>query len=258
MWVTLLAGAAFACLPASGARGAEAESLLLPGIDLRHADFKVGSWCRYVVTDEAMGETDSSEVYMAIVGRETTPGGAAYWLEIESGPSGAPEEEREIARALVDERVRTMAEGDSLYHYVTRLYIRKGRGPVETGDPRDLKRLTIVSPTTESDWKTEPRVVVKTPAGELSCDMRHFESDESRDVPTGRVTLKQRRTDRVRVWVSPAVPIFHLAKCDIERTRESKTVPPVRGIPDAGPKRSRTTSVVVAYGQGAKARLSIP
>lgn len=254
----LIALAAIACLPAPGARAAEAESLLLPGIDLRHADFKVGAWCRYVVVDEAMGETDSSEVYMAIVGREATPTGAAYWLEIESGPAGAPAEERELARALVDDRVRAMAEGDSLYHYVTRLYIRKGRGPVETGDPRDLRRLTIVSPTTEADWKTEPRAVVSTPAGELTCDMRHFERDESRDVPTGRVTLKQRRHDRVRVWVSPAVPIFHLARCEIERTRESKTVPPVRGIPDSGPKHSRTTSVVVAYGQGAKARLSIP
>jgi len=256
-------GAAAACSAAlllltPAARAGEAESLLLPGIDLAGVEFKVGAWCRYLVVDEAMGERDSSSVYLAIVGREKTASGSAYWLEIESGPEGADEADREVARALVDERVRAMAEGDSLYHYISRLYIRKGRGPVEAGDPRDLKRLTIVSPTSETDWQIEAGQVVATPAGELTCELRRFEKDESRDIPTGRVMLKQRRVDRVQVWVAPAVPVFHLAKCEIDRTRESRTVPPVRGIPDAGPKRSRTTSTLVAYGEGAKPLLSIP
>jgi hypothetical protein len=72
------------------------------------------------------------------------------------------------------------------------------------------------------------------------------------------VILKQRREDHVQVWISPVVPVFHLAKCEIQRVRESRTVPPVRGIPDAGAKRSRTTSVIVAHGTGAKPLVSIP
>jgi hypothetical protein len=100
--------------------------------------------------------------------------------------------------------------------------------------------------------------VVSTPAGDVTCELRSFAKEESREIPTGRVTLKQRREDHIQVWMSPVIPIFHLAKCEIHRVRESRTVPPVRGIPDAGAKRSRTTSVVVAHGKGAKPLVSIP
>jgi hypothetical protein len=41
-------------------------------------------------------------------------------------------------------------------------------------------------------------------------------------------------------------------KSEIDRTRESRTVPAVKGIPETGPRRSRTTSVLVAHGTGAK------
>jgi len=247
-----------ALAPAGVARAAEAESLLLPGIDMRSVEFTVGAWCRYLVVDEAMGDADSSTVYLAIVGREKTPAGNAYWLEIESGPFGAPPAERDVARALIDQRVQSMDEGDSLYHYVIRVYTKKGQGPVEAGNPDDLKRLTVVSPTSETDWQIDPRGVVSTPQGELTCEHRRFEKDQSRDVPTGRVTLKIRQTDRVQVWISPAIPIFHLARCEIDRTRETRTVPVVRGIPDSGPKHSRTTSAIVAYGTDAKPLISLP
>jgi len=247
-----------ALAPAGVARAAEAESLLLPGIDMRSVEFTVGAWCRYLVVDEAMGDADSSTVYLAVVGREKTPAGNAYWLEIESSPLGAPPDDRDLARALVDERVRTMAEGDSLYHYISRFYVKKGGGPVETGDPRDLRRLTVVSPAAETDWKLEPESVLSTPAGKLTCQRRHFERDESRDIPRGKVTLTLRKNDRVQVWIAPAIPIFHLARCEIDRTREARTVPPVKGIPDSGPKHSRTTSEIVGRGTGAKALISVP
>lgn len=238
----------FALPPA--VRADQPGTLLLPGIDIRDADFTVGNWCRYVVIDEAMGETDSSEVYIAVVARE--PGCDAWWLEIENGLAGAPASERDVARFLVDGSVRDMAVGDSLYHHVSRLYIKRGRGPVEEGDPRDLTRLTIVNPTSESDWIVTRDVVVSTPAGRMKGEMRHFENVVAREIPAGNVKIVQRNVDRVKVWRSPEVPVFHLARCEIERVRETRTVPPVRGIPDAGPRESRTTSVLVAFGQGAK------
>lgn len=247
-----------AALPWRPAVAADAGSVLLPGIDIRNIDFDVGAWCRYVVVDEAMGVTDSSVVYIAVVGRESTSHGVAYWLEIENGPVSSPPSERDVARALVDEDVRRMAEGDSLYRYVREYYVKKGEGPVEPGDVHDLRRLTVVHPASDRDWVVSPRAPVATPAGELPCESRRFEKTTTSEVPSGRVTISQRRTDRVEVWTSAAVPVFHLARCVVERERESKTTPAVRGIPESGPRRSRTTSVVVAFGKGAKPLLKSP
>jgi hypothetical protein len=244
------------CAAAPAARADQPGTLLLPGIDIRDVDFTVGGWCRYVVIDEALGETDSSEVYLAVVGREK--GKDAYWIEIENGPLHAPAGERDAARFLVDGSVRGMAPGDSLYQFVSRLYIRRGRGPVETGNPRDLTRLTIVNPTHEDDWTVTSDSVVSTPAGPIAGEMRQFENTMSRETPTGNVTIVQRNVDRVTVWRSPDVPVFHLVRCDIERVRETRTVPPIQGIPATGPRKSRTTSVLLAFGKGAKPLLPSP
>lgn len=233
-------------------RAAETESLLLPGIDMRVIDLQVGAWCRYRVIDEAMGQSDTSTVYIAVISRVTTATGSAYWLEVESIAPGAAPSERDVARALVDERIRSMAPGDSLHHFISRYQTRKGDGPVQEGDPKQLRRLSMASPSSPADWKTQSGRSVQTPAGTFVCEQRSFEATESRDIPSGRVILKQKRSDRVEVFTSSKVPIFHLVKSEIERTRESRTVPPVRGIPEAGPKTSRTTSLLVAHGTGAK------
>jgi hypothetical protein len=250
--LTLAAAAAGVVFIAGNARAAETESLLLPGIDVRAIDFTVGAWCRYRVIDEAMGVTDTSTVYLAVVGREKTATGSAYWLEVESRGPGAAQAERDAARALIDERVRSMAADDSLHHYVSRFYTKKGDGPVETGDARQLRRLSIASPASGADWKSETNQTVKTPAGTFVCERRGFVRTEARDIPSGRVMLKQKRSDRVEVFTSPSVPLFHLVQSVIERTRESRTVPPVRGIPDAGPRKSRITSLLIAHGTGAR------
>jgi hypothetical protein len=252
----IAAAALLVCAGAPPVRAEEAGTLLLPGIDIRDVDFTVGRWCRYVVIDEAMGETDSSEVYLAVVGREKDRD--AWWLEIESGPTGAPSEDRDAARFLVDGSVRGMTPSDSLYQYVSRLYIRRGRAPVERGDPRNLTRLTIVNPTSENDWIITPDVTVSTPAGRIAGEMRQFENVVTREIPAGNVKLMQRNVDRVKVWRSPAVPVFHLVRCEIERVRETRTVPAVKGIPETGPRESRTTSVLVAFGDGARPLLPSP
>lgn len=239
---------------AAPAPAVETESLLLPGIDMRTIEFTVGAWCRYRVIDEAMGESDTTTVYLAIVGEEKSEAGDAYWLEVESiGARG----ERDVARALVDERIHHMAATDSLYHYISRYYTMRGDDPPQPGDPKQLRRLTVVSPASESEWKTQADRSVETPAGTFVCDYRKFESSESRDVPSGRVTLKQSRSDRVEVSTSARVPVFHLVKSEIERTRETRTVPAVRGIPDRGPRTSRTTSVLIAKGSGAQPLIEI-
>ena len=137
-----------------------------------------------------------------------------------------------------------MAAGNSLHAYISQFYTRKGDGPVQEGDARQLRRLSMASPASSADWTVEPDQRVPTPAGTFSCERRSFVASEARDIPSGRVTLKQKRSDRVVVFTAPSVPLFHLVRSEIERTRESHTVPPVRGIPEAGPKTSRTTSLL--------------
>jgi hypothetical protein len=252
----VLALAALACSPV--VTRAAIQSVLLPGIDIRSVDFAVGAWCRYRVVDDAMGEADSTEVTIAIVGREKAAGASAYWLEIENRPVRGTDDQADYSRALVDERIRSMAPDDSLYRYVLKLYTKKGHGPVEPGDPRDLKGFAIVSPTSESDWKIIPHSGVSTELGDIDCESRSFTTEETRDIPAGHVTIRQHRSDRVQVWMSPKIPIFHLVKCEIERMRESQTVPPVRGIPPSGPRRSLTTSEIEASGSDARPHVVIP
>ncbi|HKW14569.1 MAG TPA: hypothetical protein VJS69_08805 [Candidatus Krumholzibacteria bacterium] len=237
---------------APAAHAAEAESFLLPGIDMRSIAFTVGAWCRYRVVDEAMDESDTTLVYLAVVGSEKTAAGTAYWLEVESRVPGRGSAERDAARALVDERIHTMADGDSLHAYISRFYTMKGSDAPQKGDPADLKKLTLVSPATSSDWKTESGAPVETPAGKFTCEHRVFDRSDARDVPSGRVVIKQKRTDHVEIFTAPSVPLFHLVKSEIDRTRESRTVPAIKGIPETGPRRSRTTSVLIAHGTNAK------
>jgi hypothetical protein len=239
-------------LAGAPARAAEAESFLLPGIDMRSIDFTVGAWCRYRVVDEAMGESDTTLVYLAVVGSEKTVSGTAYWLELESRVPGRSTSERDAARALVDERIHSMAAGDSLHTYISRFYTMKGNDAPQKGDPADLRKLTLVSPSSASDWKTSSGVAVETPAGKFSCEHRVFDRSEARDIPSGRVVIKQKRTDHVEIFTAPSVPLFHLVKSEIDRTRESRTVPAVKGIPETGPRSSHTTSTLIAHGRDAK------
>jgi hypothetical protein len=236
----------------------EPESFLLPGVGVSDIDFQVGGWCRYLVVDEAMGEVDTTAFYMAVLDRETTPAGEAFWIEVETGPYDAGPEDRDVTRALVDGSIRDLALGDSLYRYVRRLYIKKGVDPVQPGDPRDLKRLTLANPTSENQWTRQTGVTVETPMGEMTCDLRELTVEESREVPTGNVTVVQKRHDRFRVWTSDRVPVLNLVRCVIDRSRESRTVPRVPGIPEAGARESRTTAVVVGYGTDARPILSLP
>jgi len=255
--ILFIAAAAMIVVTSGSSRAAETESLLIPGVDMRKIEFKVGAWCRYRVVDEAMGERDTSIVYLAVVGSEKTARGTAYWLEVESAAAGAPKAERDAARALIDERIKSMAPGDSLHQYISRFYTRKGDGPVEAGDPKQLRRLNMASPGQENVVTAEHDLEITTPAGTFVCMKTSFVAYDARDIPSGRVILKQKRTDRVEVCTSPSVPLFHLVKSEIERTRESRTVPPVRGIPESGPKTSRTTSVLIAHGTGAKPLIQI-
>jgi hypothetical protein len=258
-WAAILWLVVSVCTPwAAGGAAEGPEGFLLPGVDVSDIDLRVGAWCRYVVVDEALGEVDSSSFYIAVLERRNTPSGEAFWLEIETGPLGAGAVDREVTRALVSGGIRDFAHGDSLYHYVYEMYIKKGAEPVRPADPDDLKRLTLAHPTSETQWIRQPGVTANTAMGDIVCNLRELTVEDSREIPTGNVRLIRHKRDHFRVWTSERIPVLGLVKCVIERSRESRTVPPVPGIPDTGARETRTTAVVVDYGDDARPLISVP
>lgn len=252
--ICLLTAAALAV--SSGSFAAEGV-VLLPGVDVHNITFQTGAWCRYVVVDEAEGIVDSAELYVAVVGEEALKGGeSAHWVEFRSGPWGGEPAEMDAVSVLVSDAVRGIAEGDSLYRYMKQVYHCKGTGPAEPGDPRKFQQLTLTSPTSGGDWQSAPATVA-TPAGEIDCIKKETTVTESREISRGRVKLVKSSVDRFVVWTSDAAPVFHLVRCEIERTRNTRTVPAIRGIPDPGERYSRTTTMLMEHGNGAK-RLVVP
>ena len=94
-------------------------------------------------------------------------------------------------------------------------------------------------------------MTVSTPAGEFVCERKHLYVEDNREIPMGRVKLVKKDKDVYDLWLSKEVPIFNLVECVIERTRDSKTIPAIPGIPDSGPKISRTTVRLTDCGGGA-------
>jgi hypothetical protein len=233
------------------------DTFIVPGLALEEARFDVGAWCRYLVIDEAWGEKDSTIVYLAVSGRQQTVDGEAFWIELESGPWGSTEAERETVSALVSAGIKNAAPGDSLYHYVHAAYIRKGTGVIETADPASIKRLSLSNPTSDSAWTLVRDVAVVVPSGTFLCERKHVSVEDNREVPMGRVKLIKHDEDKYDLWFADEVPIFHLVKCVIERVRDTKTVPRISGIPDKGREESRTTAVLLDHGFGAKPLLSV-
>jgi hypothetical protein len=100
-------------------------------------------------------------------------------------------------------------------------------------------------------------VTLQTPQGRLLCDRKHLVVEDKREIPMGRVTLIKNDSDVYDVWFCEDVPIFRVAKCVIERLRDSRTVPSVPGIPNKEREESRTTVELVGFGSDAVERIRI-
>lgn len=242
-------------LAPSAARSA--ENLLVPGADFSQLALEKGAWCRYVVVDEALGQADSTEVYVGVPSAERTAKGPAFWLEIATRPLGAGGEEAQVLKLLVLESIAGLSEGDSLGDFVLRLYIRKGGRPAEERDPATFKDLSLVVPTAESSWETSEGVMVEAPAGRFTTKKRTRTALEEQEVPTGKVRLIKKSRDDFTVWFSDEVPVFRLVKCVVERWRETETVPRIAGIPVSGRKYSKTTAELAGFGLDAEPVLII-
>ncbi|MFQ5511726.1 MAG: hypothetical protein ACE5EO_07755 [Candidatus Krumholzibacteriia bacterium] len=250
--ITAVLVSIFAAAPA-----AAVEDFLVPGVDLTALAFEEGAWCRYVVTDEALGQVDSTEVYIGVPAAVETESGRAYWVEIESSPRGAGAEEREIMKLLVLEAISGFANGDSLSHYVLELYIKSGGRPAEAEDPMELTDVSLTSSAGDSSWVTSDTLAVVTAGGKFRCVKKERSLASRREIPTGNIKLIKTARDAYAVWFSTEIPVLHLVKCEIERMRETDTVPRISGIPAGGRKESRTTAEIIAYGHDARTLLPI-
>lgn len=237
--------------------GRTAESMLIPGADLSQLEVKKGAWCRYRVVDEAQGQEDSTEVYVGIPSLETAAGRPAFWLEISTKPLQAAGSEAQVLKLLLLESVKGISEGDSLGPYVLRLYIKKGDKPAEETDPDEYEDLSLVVPTAEAAWAPTPGVAVETAGRTFECVKKSRTVEDDQEIPTGKVKLIKKSRDDYTVWFCSDIPVFHLARCVIERRRNTETVPPISGIPISGEKYSKTTAELTGFGYDAEPILTI-
>jgi hypothetical protein len=229
--------------------GAEAErEFIIPGIDFSRLDPQAGAWCRYQVVDIALDIEDTTIVYFAIGGRQTGPEGKAFWIEIENNPLRVLESDRQTFKLLISDDICTATGEDSLGQYILGFYIKRGLDPIRTEDPSRLRDLPLGPPTADSLWNITPGVVVTTPAGDFSCLKKERSLISEKTIPAGRVQLREKRDDLWTVWFSDEVPIFHLVSCLIERSKETETIPAIKGIPAAGRRRSQTTADLIGFG----------
>ncbi|UCG52498.1 MAG: hypothetical protein JSW58_02805 [Candidatus Latescibacterota bacterium] len=233
------------------------EDFLIPGVDFSKLDLREGAWCRYLVIDEALGQVDSTEIYVGVPEAVTTVEGPAFWIELSSTVLGAGIEGTEVLKLLVLERITRFSEGDSLGDYVLKLYIRRGARPAEEEDPKEYEDFSMIVPTADSTWVTSPGVPVSTKGGEFTCTKKTRSVQSEREIPTGKIKLVKRARDGYTVWFCSEIPVFRMAKCVIERMRETETIPRITGIPAPGKKESKTAAELTGYGFDAKPILSI-
>ncbi|MEJ2722062.1 MAG: hypothetical protein P8181_13135, partial [bacterium] len=241
-----------------GPSPARADDFLVPGVDFSKLVLETGAWCRYLVVDEALEQTDSTEIYVAIPGKEKTAQGPAYWVELRSTPLDGDAGRAEVLKLLVLERITEFSEGDSFGEYVLKLYIKSGAGPVEERNPREYEEFSTIVPTADSSWVSVPGVPVSTAAGDFICTEKTRSVRTEQEIPTGKITLVKKVRDDYAVWFCGEVPVFRMVKCVIDRTRETDTVPHLAGIPASGKKHSKTAAELLEFGFDAKPILSTP
>ena len=233
------------------------NNFLIPGVDLSRLVFREGAWCRYVVADEALGQVDTTEIYVGVSAREETDRGTAWWVEIETRPYIGDREDHRVMKLLVLDKITQFSVDDSLGGFVLRLYIKSGTRPIQEEDPLRYEDFSLVSPTTDAPWDVKSGVLAVTPAGRFTCERKTRTFRKDKEIPTGNVTLITRAEDNYAVWFSDEIPVFRMARCEISRIRETRTEPRIAGIPASGRKESRTTAELMAYGFDAESILFV-
>ncbi len=250
--VLCAAAAGGSILSLAGTASAETgrERFLIPGTAFSHLTVEAGSWCRYLVVDEALGQKDSSILYIAVPHDAPKAAKGYFWLEI-SGVSSAVGNERLSAGLLVSKKIRSPAASDSLKKYILDVLIKRGDDSVEQGDEEALAELEELLSTERAHWEDGSSEVITTNSGKYEASLEFRRISYTKKFPAGKSFFIKKVNDKHSAWFSDKVPLFHMVKYKVMRERNTILDPPIKGVPVAGDRFSSTTLELIAFGSGA-------
>lgn len=224
--------------------------------------FKVGDWVRYRMSGESeMGLTDNYEVTVLIAGEEEFWGDRGFWIETWTDMPGA-----------VPKTVATLMSysifADSFPIQRMQVYQRKTITEMdEQGNPVEIITKPGSSVVTSRTLFKKPimwnvdsleRDTVSTPAGEFPARKVAIRQGTGATATVGDSSRYDEVRENRMVWVSPRVPITHVAKESIESTIHRRTWMLGRsseGSPLLLRERGVGLARMVAYGTGLQPRL---
>ena len=262
-WIPALA-ALLACLVSSPSAAEQRERINGIGmIDYAaRPTFRVGTWSKYRVTAKSeLGVTDDYTVTVLIAGEEEFWGQPGFWVETWTDVPGEPQQTTAtlmsyaiFADSLALPRVQTY-----------QLKTIAGLRPDGTPDEQIVKRPASTLKSREPlgghvnwDVDTLGTETVTTPKGPLTCRKVKIDQGVGVTAQAGDSTFYTEVRETRHSFVSPVVPITHIAREEIDYgfTRRAWLIGRSQ---DSGPTRtmdrSKGAAELVDFGDGLPPRL---
>jgi hypothetical protein len=266
LFVLVLVGAAFFT---AAVRAKEQAVDRINGIGLidysSKPRFKVGDWVRYRMTGESeMGMSDDYEVTVLIAGEEEFWGDRGFWIETWTDKRGA-----------LPKTVATLMSysifDDTLPIQHMQVYQRKTITEADQeGNPLEIITKPAASMLTTRNLFKKPIMwnvdsleqdTVSTPVGEFVARRVSIRQGTGATATIGDSSRYDEVRENRMVWVTPKVPITHVARESIESTIARRTWMLGRsaeGSPLLMRERGVGLARLVAMGSGLEPRLLPP
>jgi len=227
--------------------------------------FKVGDWVRYRMTGQSeMGMSDDYEVTVLIAGEEDFWGDRGFWIETWTDKKGA-----------LPQTVATLMSysifADTLPVQHMQVYQRKTITEAdEQGRPLEIITKPAASMLTARNLFKKPimwnvdtleKDTVTTPAGQFVSRKVSIRQGTGATATIGDSSRYDEVRENRMVWMTPKVPITHVARESIENTIARRTWMLGRsaeGSPMLMRERGVGLARLVATGSGLKPRLLPP
>jgi hypothetical protein len=222
---------------------------LVPGVSLASVSFNPGARVRYLVTSEALGSIDSSEVELAVLECHTDE----VFLEISTTQIPKIEEESVTVRMRLDRRVTSILSPAEFKECVREILIREGTEQFRVPSEDEIADYEFdrvfrkrEEDTVRRDLGTER---IETAAGAFDCDIVELSRRDLRAVQLGGIDAQRVEEEVSTVWLSGDVPFWGMVKSTVEHRRETRLLtdsPPVT----LAPHTTITASILVHYVRG--------
>ena len=239
---------------------AHAAKTILNGVGLvdytSPPDFKVGTYVSYSTVQSALGISEPGDpVTLLVPGEERFWGDDCFWLETDQGGSD------------LLTLISYSAFKDSFPQYRMRFYTRKViDGKAQDGGPNEQLQMTPTGmiksrtplPSGDRDViKDLGPDTVSTPIGTFTCKKMERRRGTGTTQDVGDSTFYTEEYEIRTSYLTPKIPLTHLAREDVDITVTRKSWRIGQSNPNAKPllvKHSTLSSRVVGYGQGLKSR----